>query len=280
MTPRSQINDAITLSFEHSAVFQGIPYDEAAYDAESDSDDEDDDSTYDLDTRYDAWFSNQETPTRPPSPEHEPDYSYSNPETRVGNRIEDDETSHILLRPWSQSFPVELKSHLDRVDAENNRNLDASNSGSPCGTCDLEPSHPTSTSASDGSDPKTIPPSQELRDQNAPHHCYTVSAEQLNRLQKCISHVEKFHDSVLRSIKDVKTALNRRKDRYRLAAPDGDFSKFMKSRGLGSPLVDVIVIDDGWPDTEWDTPVWKPSRKKIYHGTDARTRVGPPAVGI
>ncbi|KAL6407820.1 hypothetical protein AUP68_08845 [Ilyonectria robusta] len=282
LSPTSPCADedyTIDFAFGDPAECQGIPVDEIAFDAESDSDDDhdyDDAGAHDQDTRYEDWFSNRETPTRSPSPQHESDCSDIDPETRGPNQS--DEAKHTLLLPWSQSFPEDLKSHLDRVEAEDNQNVDASDSGNSCTTWVSEPCHTTSASPSDSPNANYKTPFQSLCDSTEPHNYYTISAEQLVRLQSCIELIGDLHDSALRSIRDVKAALNRREARHRLRASGGDFTRFMKSRGLGTPLVNVIAIDEVWPDTEWDAPTWKPPRKKICYGT--RRPVGLPAAGI
>ncbi|KAH8685201.1 hypothetical protein BGZ61DRAFT_479961 [Ilyonectria robusta] len=279
IVPCADEDYTIDFAFGDPAECQGIPVDEIAFDAESDSDDDhdyDDAGAHDQDTRYEDWFSNRETPTRSPSPQHESDCSDIDPETRGPNQS--DEAKHTLLLPWSQSFPEDLKSHLDRVEADDNQNVDGSSSGNCCTTRVSEPCHPTSASPSDSPNANYKTPFQSLCDSTEPHNYYTISAEQLVRLQSCIELIGDLHDSALRSIRDVKAALNRREARHRLRASGGDFTRFMKSRGLGTPLVNVIAIDEVWPDTEWDAPTWKPPRKKICYGT--RRPVGPPAAGI
>ncbi|KAK7414354.1 hypothetical protein QQX98_006796 [Neonectria punicea] len=105
-----------------------------------------------------------------------------------------------------------------------------------------------------------------------------VSADQLIQLQKCINEADSFHEYIRCSIRDNKAALNRRQARYRLMEAGGGIAGFMKSGGLGSPLVDVISIDEEWLDDSWGRPVERKVRRKIYHGGMAH--VGPPTTGI
>ncbi|KAK7426640.1 hypothetical protein QQZ08_006818 [Neonectria magnoliae] len=105
-----------------------------------------------------------------------------------------------------------------------------------------------------------------------------VSADQLIQLQKCIDETDSFHEYIWCSIRDNKAALNRRQARYRLMEAGGDMAGFMKSGGLGSPLVDVIGIDEEWLDDSWGMPVERKVRRKIYHSGMAH--VEPPATGI
>ncbi|KPM37818.1 hypothetical protein AK830_g8727 [Neonectria ditissima] len=105
-----------------------------------------------------------------------------------------------------------------------------------------------------------------------------VSADQLIRLQSCIDETDEFHEHMLASIRENKAALNRRQARYRMREAGGDMAGFMKSGGLGSPLVDVVGVDEEWLDDPWDIHVRARQRRKIFHG--AGTPPGPPMARV
>lgn len=176
----------------------------------------------------------------------------------VTNKTNNNEDPNVLTVPLRDSFPVQLHVYLDLLDAEYG--------GAP----------PSPSTAPSYLSPERLPPFtwNFVRSQHCP-----VTKDDLAVLQQCIEDTEVVLHNIRQGILDTKVASNRREDRFRMSESNEDITEFMKSRGLGSPLVKSIGIDDFWPfDWGYGFPRTH-SRRKIYNGSSSRPST-PPAVGI
>ncbi|KAH7141258.1 hypothetical protein B0J13DRAFT_623634 [Dactylonectria estremocensis] len=249
------IND---IEYEHTEQFA----EESEYDTDSDSGDNDNTDAAGLaGPSYEELFSSQNATADTSSPPQDIDSVWSHEETCDTDQVkdvDDDAMNQFLYVPWIRSFPAKLKLQLDRIDTKATLELKTSALEGAQTTGDSESSKTATKSTPQSLDSESITSSQESCCSRRSHNHCAVSTKQLVRIQKCVEHIESFHDTVWRGIETVKSSLNRRRARYRLAKYHGDLTGFMKSRGMGSPLTDVIGIDEAWPSTgwtNWGTPV-------------------------
>ncbi|KAF7563602.1 hypothetical protein G7046_g506 [Stylonectria norvegica] len=204
---------------------------------------------------------------------------------------------HPLNVPWHQSFPAELEEYVDalqtyvdsRASAQDIllRKLDRASHNASSGAVvdsnsDTDSAGETASDSETNSKPEVdleVDCNSEAAEPATSQNHYLIllkrptanvcgiSADNLIRLQSIIQQTSEFRSYLSRSLQDIKRALNRREDRYRLRETEGDITTFMRSRGLSSPLTEGISIDEEWPEQwEWGLPIKKEPRPMIQRG--------------
>ncbi|GJN83000.1 hypothetical protein VFPFJ_01753 [Purpureocillium lilacinum] len=148
---------------------------------------------------------------------------------------------HVLLAPWAETFAGNLEQYLDELEAP-------------------------------GCNPVLDMP--EIPVQNG--HTALKLGALLARLQRDIDDVARHRTSLSLTIRDARQSLRCNQSRWERGTriDAGDITLVMKSRGLGSPLVESITIDDPWlaraqGDVDgWDSlPDVKPRRRLCGQGS-------------
>lgn len=177
----------------------------------------------------------------------------------VNGTTEGEETPNVLITPLKDSLLSELGEFIESLP--------------DCQSWDV--AGPTSLVAPDLG-PERQPPFTRGFGQA---ENYPVTKEDLEAIQKCIGEATSFVEYMVMTIKDTKASLNRRAARHRLREAGGDMAGFMKSRGLGSPLVECIGIEEAWPPgLGWGVSSPTPRRKMVSGGSSSPAT--PPAVGL
>ncbi|KAI9155059.1 hypothetical protein HJFPF1_07624 [Paramyrothecium foliicola] len=191
-------------------------------------------------------------------------------ESDVDRQMARIQREHSLLTPWCESYPSRLQSYLDGLDAARQIAL-SSFDLSPYGDGILE-----SESFFEDSDTPDEPDSfcsvqsaarelvQYLHSNCPPAH--PVDADQLIELQAYMQQVVRFRAYLARSLADVRNALNRREERYRMREANGSIAAMMKSHGEASPLAKTTSVDEEWVDDDaWTAPVAMRAEFVAFH---------------
>ncbi|KAF4978426.1 hypothetical protein FZEAL_5190 [Fusarium zealandicum] len=105
--------------------------------------------------------------------------------------------------------------------------------------------------------------SREMISQRNASGIYTFSHKELLRLCECIDKLRRISVSIARHIKIVERLAKTHPQRWHERHEDRGV--FPKTKGLGSPLAESILIDEEWPaSTEWGMAPAKRVRKKIW----------------
>ncbi|KAM5356616.1 hypothetical protein ACJ41O_003262 [Fusarium nematophilum] len=172
--------------------------------------------------------------------------------------------SNSLFVPRSEDFSVQLGALLDWADRQ-----DAASS------CHTDSWLQTAGSSTDRALPSDL---EMLRNQTVDisRRSCRVSAEDLQRLQKCIDETKHLGDTLHRNFDEAKDIKRKRSDRRldTLTGKKSNVNAFMLSRGVGSLLREVTSIDEEWhePEGEWGMPPPRRPRRMIYRGERLRLR--------
>lgn len=199
------------------------------------------------------WF-DQEAPTRAPSPETEDEASSSATSQSDVDKPDPPRSNqdNALMTPCNKSFPTQLRALVEQV--EHDKKMINWLDRLPAAVIDANAAqYPCRSAWAKYAERRRAPTD-------------LITAAHLLQLHEHIQDLTRFRSYLRTSVKDVSDALNRREDRYVMRETNGDITSFMKSRGLGSPLVESISADEKWPDEEdtWGMPPVKTPRRKIY----------------